>query len=373
MRVPTSRVQHAGPGVPARATRRCTLIVTLIFFSSFQGTLLAENLSICGVNWTSAGDLRIGLSTLPGGAVGVADMITSPPAAGDTGTGYRQLQILQQAALSAVEVSISISGGVDYGYAGSVNDADISDGRGRSFDADAYCDQRKTKYAGSVTIEEFTPTQLRGSFSAELYSQGGSCLQPVGTVSGNFECGHPIRFDKRSLLPAQEADVARTLGQALWFSKLGRVWTGMPSLPGIGGQLPGGSGLPGQGGEGADLKECACSCDALATYPDDHPCSCTTAQASTGVNHPCREACAMCNPTNASFDSTSAGTSESPSTPGNLDEMASRYEDAAGAGRIPPEVAEMLRQSIKDMSPEDRAAIEQVMKQARENEDGEEQ
>jgi hypothetical protein len=36
------------------------------------------------------------------------------------------------------------------------------------------------------------------------------------------------------------------------------------------------------------------------------------------------------------------------------------YEEAAQAGDIPPDVAETFRQSIENLSPEERAAMEQL-------------
>jgi hypothetical protein len=319
--------------------------------------------TICGVNWNSDGDLNIGLSTLPGGAVGIADMLTSPDGGAGTAGGIQKMQEFQQAVLSSVEVSISISGGVDYGYAGSINDADISDGRGTSLDYGAVCGGGKTEYAGSVTIVEFTPTQLRGNFGATLYAPGDPCLKQVGTVSGSFECGHPIQYDKRSLQPTPESELARTAAQALWFTKTGRAWAGMPPIPGSGDGLPGGNGdgrpggggQTGQGGNGVGTQRCDCSCAALAIYPEDHQCSCLTAQASPGTHHPCREACNTC-------------ATDAPSSPGGVDEMLRMYEEAAQAGDIPPDVAETFRQSIENLSPEERAAMEQALRQARDYE-----
>jgi hypothetical protein len=52
-----------------------------------------------------------------------------------------------------------------------------------------------------------------------------------------------------------------------------------------------------------------------------------------------------------------------------MSEMAKMYEDAARAGEIPPEVAEMFQQSIKDMTPEERAYMDQMMKQSQEYEE----
>jgi hypothetical protein len=174
---------------------------------------------------------------------------------------------------SAVNIAIPL---IDYGFSGSVPNAAISVkmSGGRSWRAFGPPDEQgRTRLTGTVTIEEFTPTVIRGSFTAPLAEleagEQGPIYRSRQTVTGTFTSVAPWQNDERvQILPdstEQMADeIANTLGVPA------DVIYSMKQK----GTLPGGSTAPAAGAGtssasgGAIGGECSCEC-AMRKYADE--------------------------------------------------------------------------------------------------------
>lgn len=123
---------------------------------------------------------------------------------------------------SKIQIAIPL---VDYGFVGSFSNASISVSApgDRTLRAIGPPDaNRRTRLTGNVTIEEFSPTILRGTFSgllAEIVQgpDGRPVYTTRDTVQGNFVTVSPWTGDERIARPVQTRDevledLANTLG-----------------------------------------------------------------------------------------------------------------------------------------------------------------
>ena len=89
---------------------------------------------------------------------------------------------------------------VDYGYSGSFTNAAISVGMSGGITLRAFGppdEQYRTELLGRVTIEEYTPFIIRGTFSAPLAEYVDSVYTTRETISGSFTSVAPWQNDER--------------------------------------------------------------------------------------------------------------------------------------------------------------------------------
>lgn len=163
------------------------------------------------------------------------------------------------------EVSITMPL-VDYGYSGSFDRAAITVNMSgnRSCTAIGPPDQTgMTPLTGKVTIEEYSPSVLIGSFSAALVESVEGGYQSCGTVSGQFTSVAPFLGDERTvfLLDSHEQmaeDIVNSLGVPADMAYKMKTDDGtlVPQGPGGPGSSPGSS-----GGGGLIGGDCLCECE----------------------------------------------------------------------------------------------------------------
>lgn len=167
----------------------------------------------------------------------------------------------------------------EYGFSGTIDNAQISQGRGVSFDPASIHAQGGIRHVGKLAISEFTEDVLRASYSAALYYIGEG-NQPAldRNISGTFWISFPILNDPRADEGYPESEDIRLQLAGMWdlLRNLGLGLDDAAEFAASGG--PGGG--PGSGaGQGsgsatgsAPVPECNCECDVLIALPEDHAC-----------------------------------------------------------------------------------------------------
>jgi hypothetical protein len=178
---------------------------------------------------------------------------------------------------------------IDYGFSGSFGNAYITMNRAnRDTHYSVYESigprdakpgpEKAFPLSGSVTIEEYTPWVLRGSFSAAMVDKARSDMNaddPVLTVvhqlTGTFNVTGPWRGDRRASV-AQPDDLERMVRQ-----DVGSVFAvGLGDGARGPGAAPGGGGASGEGSSsGMDTGVlCDCSCNGVDSAPSDCQAAC---------------------------------------------------------------------------------------------------
>lgn len=178
---------------------------------------------------------------------------------------------------------------IDYGFTGSFGNAYITMNRAnRDTHYSVYESvgprdakpgpEKAFPLSGTVTIEEYTPWVLRGSFSAPMVDKAQSdmtaddpVLQVVHQLTGTFNVTGPWRGDRRAAV-AQPDDPGRMVRQ-----DLGSVFG-----TSLGGEAPGsgtatggrGPGTPGPSAGSGGGSLCDCSCNVAASAPSDCQAAC---------------------------------------------------------------------------------------------------
>jgi hypothetical protein len=169
---------------------------------------------------------------------------------------------------SHVSIAIPL---VDYGFSGSFDNASITvDMSGdRSWRTIGPPDATgSSPLTGQVTIEEYTPLNLRGSFTAPLaeFVPSGSDAPAVyvrrDTVHGTFNSVAPWQADGRveQYIPGTRQEMAEDIANSLGVTLSADFDVGNPGGTGN----PGGSGgaAPGSGGGSTQtVRECTCECE----------------------------------------------------------------------------------------------------------------
>ena len=176
---------------------------------------------------------------------------------------------------SAVHIAVPL---IDYGFSGSIANAAIgvNMSEGRTWRAIGPPDEQgRTRLTGTVTINEFTPLVLSGSFKAPLAEMEAGEQGPVyrqrQTVTGTFTSVAPWQSDERvEIVPdtteQMADDIANTLGipaDMVYSMKQKGTMPGGPSAP----AGATGSGAPAAGG-GVLTGECSCECN-MREFADD--------------------------------------------------------------------------------------------------------
>jgi len=171
----------------------------------------------------------------------------------------RQLSA-QMDAIDGSSVGIAIPM-IDYGYSGTISNASIrvDMSGGRNWHTFGPPDQnQRTRLTGRVTIEEYTPHVMRGTFVAPLaeFTEGGQ-YTARDTVTGSFTSVAPWRGDGRFevVLDSVEEmadEIANTMGLPADMIQSMKQDGTMP------GSSPSGSGASSVGSEG--VVECTCEC-----------------------------------------------------------------------------------------------------------------
>jgi hypothetical protein len=165
---------------------------------------------------------------------------------------------------SAVNIAIPL---IEYGFTGTIQNAaisvDMSGGRTwRAFGPpDASGNGRLT---GSVTIEEFTPLFIRGSFMAplaelEATADGPPVYRRRETVTGTFSSVAPWQSDERvQILTGSTGKIADDVANSMGISaEMVHSMKQQGTFPG-GGSAPSGGG---GGGGAVQTGECSCECE----------------------------------------------------------------------------------------------------------------
>lgn len=169
---------------------------------------------------------------------------------------------------SQVAIAIPL---IDYGFTGTIDNAAITVNMSgdKSYSAIGTPDESGwAPLIGSVTIEEYSPAVLIGSFSASLGELETSPLgQPVrrsrGTVSGTFTSVAPYLADERSqiILDSNEQmadDIVNAMGlpadMIFSMKQDGSLINGAPPVPGS----------PGTSSGGVLQTGCSCECSMRA-------------------------------------------------------------------------------------------------------------
>jgi hypothetical protein len=164
---------------------------------------------------------------------------------------------------------------IDYGFTGTVDNAAISvDMSGdKQYRAIGAPDESGwPPLIGRVTIEEYSPAVMIGSFSAQLgeletSASGQPVLRSRGTVSGTFTVAAPYQADERSqiILDSTEEmadDIANAMGlpaDMIYSMKQdGSLIDGAPPVPAS----------PGSSGGGVLQTGCSCECS-MREFADD--------------------------------------------------------------------------------------------------------
>jgi hypothetical protein len=237
--------------------------------------------------------MRISLSLMPGSYIVPGQTNTAGGAAGQAFSGMQaiaqtslfdtqqRVQGLEDAldTIDGSDVSIVIPL-IDYGYSGSFDRASIS----VRMSGDRHCsaidrpDQTQmTPLAGQVTIEEYSPVVLIGSFVAPLLESvqgpdGNGSYQSCGTVSGRFTSVAPFQADERSVIVMESTeqmaeDMVNAMGlPADMVYKMKQDGTLVPQ----GSNSSGSSGAApvSTGGGGTISGDCSCECD-MREFADD--------------------------------------------------------------------------------------------------------
>jgi len=149
---------------------------------------------------------------------------------------------------------------VDYGYSGTFSNAAISVGMsgGKTLRAIGPPDSDyRTELRGRVTIDEYTPFVIRGSFSAPLAEFVNTVYTPRETISDSFTSVAPWLSDERATIvldsTQQMADeIANTMGVPAGMVQSMKEKGTMPE------SSPSGTGSS-AGGSGGVVK-CTCEC-----------------------------------------------------------------------------------------------------------------
>ncbi|HKJ17994.1 MAG TPA: hypothetical protein VJ984_11625 [Xanthomonadales bacterium] len=226
--------------------------------------------------------LSLGQASAQGGAAG--QVMGSLQAMAQT-SAFDTMEVVpeMQAKISAIDgSSVSISTPLfDYGFSGSFSNALISvtmrnDERLSSRGAmDSNC---RAPLTGQVTIEEYTPFIVRGSFSARVVDFGqppeNSCQAPITrseSVSGTFASVAPWREDERVVVMNDSEEVMReeimnALGVPAGMANR-LTEDGNP-----GSQDPGGTGSSSGSSSGGGFLDPDCSCECENREAADELC-----------------------------------------------------------------------------------------------------
>jgi hypothetical protein len=169
---------------------------------------------------------------------------------------------------SAVSIVIPL---IDYGFTGSFNNASISvrmSGERRWSAIGPADEQQRSRLTGRVTIEEYTPFVIRGSFVAPLaefvpsgFPDQPPIFTPRDTITGSFTSVAPWLSDERTeiiLDPQQQMadEIANTLGvpaDMIYSMKQDGTMPGTPSA---------GAGSGASSGSGGSIQTgCSCECE----------------------------------------------------------------------------------------------------------------
>jgi len=232
--------------------------------------------------------LLIGLSLMPGSYIVPGQTNTAGGQAGQVMSGLQAMaqtslfdtqQNVQDldAAIKTIdgsEISIVIPL-VDYGFSGSFDRASIS----AQMAGDRNCraigppDQnQRTRLTGRVTIKEYSPVVMTGSFTAPLAefvegSNGEGVYQSCGTISGQFVSVAPFQADERSRMVMESneqmaEDITNSLGvPAGMVYKMREEGTFVPQGTNTSGSS---SSSTGSTGGGVLVGNCSCECDSQA-------------------------------------------------------------------------------------------------------------
>jgi hypothetical protein len=231
--------------------------------------------------------LSIGLSLMPGSYIIPGQTNTAGGAAGQVMSGLQAMaqtsmfdsqQRMEYLAdtletIDGSDVSITMPL-VDYGYKGSFDRAAITvnmAGKDRSCTAITPSGETQMpRLAGRVTIEEYSPVVLIGSFVAPLVeSVEGGGYRSCGTVSGRFTSVAPFQNHEGTEIVMEGTeemtdDIVNSLGlPADMVYKMRQEGTLVPQ-----GSNTSGSSGPSTGGGGTIGGECSCEC-ASREFADD--------------------------------------------------------------------------------------------------------
>jgi hypothetical protein len=232
--------------------------------------------SACGPQILISLSLRPGTYILPGqtnaqggaGAQVFGGLVAmAQTSAMDTETEIKKLTArLDAIDGSAVQIAIPL---IDYGFRGTVPNAAISVAMsgGRTWRAFGPPDaQGRTRLTGSVTIEEFSPLVVRGSFIAPLAEIEAGPQGPVyrsrQTVTGTFTSVAPWQDDERIVILPDSTeqladDIANTMGVPADMIYSMKQRGTMPGTAPASGAAPGSQ----SSGGGLLSTDCSCECD----------------------------------------------------------------------------------------------------------------
>lgn len=237
--------------------------------------------------------MSIGLSLMPGSYIVPGQTAT---VGGGAGQAFSAMSAVAQTSLfdtqehaerlatvlknidgSDVGIAIPL---VEYGYSGSFDRAAITVNMSgdRSCSAIAPPDETGwTPLTGQVTIEEYSPVVLIGSFSASLLESvegpgGQGSYKSCGTVSGRFTSVAPFQSDERSVavmdsIEEMTDDMVNAMGlPADMIYKMRQEGTLVPQATDI--SNSGGAASASQVGGGGMDGECTCECE-TKPFADD--------------------------------------------------------------------------------------------------------
>lgn len=178
---------------------------------------------------------------------------------------------------SSVTLNVGL---VDYGFSGTLNHAHIVANQGGEYSPFESLEPNLSmvdgwevyRPSGTVTIEEYGPHVLRGSFSGVLVDKlgwnGEGPLPVHGPISGRFNVLDPWRSDKRFAVIRTE-DPAESAMEDLRQAVPGLAGFMQGTTP-TGGESGGGPDGPSSGGSsGGGALECDCSCDTIKELSDE--------------------------------------------------------------------------------------------------------
>jgi len=197
--------------------------------------------------------------------------------------------------MDGAEVSIVIPL-IDYGFSGSFNNASISvSGAGDAFfyamgPRDGIRGAEiEFPLSGTVQIDEFSPTIMRGTYSADLVDQNrippfttDDPVLPIhATIQGSFNIVSPWEGDRRVNVIVDTESLADDMREA---------FPGTDKFPGSSGIDPGvvsgGAVGAGKTGPGSGMLQCDCSCNqAVNPNPLCESACGSTYQACAGIKH----------------------------------------------------------------------------------------
>jgi len=246
--------------------------------------LAAANL--CGPNINISLELspgpagNIGLTTGAGGDLGrFISMMQGLARAGieDTGAAWaRASETAFQQSGASVTLNIGL---IDYGYSGAVNNALILVNKGGSRTSLESVEPTPTiidgvrvyRPSGKVTIDEYGPHAIRGSYSGSLVDpsewDGEGPMPTHGTISGRFNLTDPWRSDKRYAVTAPDNLVQSAMDDLRQTIPGLSGFAGKPATPS--GQRDDQARSPGSGNTTTKVApECDCGCDSIDQLPE---------------------------------------------------------------------------------------------------------